>query len=49
MEQMKEDGELTEPWVSELGYDQLPCLSPVKLCHYFSVTGGIKDGSEAVF
>ena len=26
-----------------------PCLSPVKLCHYFSVTGDFDDGSEAVF
>ncbi len=25
------------------------CLSPVKLCHYFGVTEGMMDGSEAVF
>ncbi len=25
------------------------CLSPLKLCPYFSFTGGIEDGSEAVF
>ena len=25
------------------------CLSPVKLYHYFSVTGDFDDGSEAVF
>ena len=30
-------------------YIEVGCLSPVKLCHYFSVTGDFDDGSEAVF
>lgn len=25
------------------------CLSPVKLCHYLSVTGEMRDGSETLF
>ncbi len=25
------------------------CLSPLELCHYLCVTGGMGDGSEAVF
>lgn len=25
------------------------CLSPLELCHYLCVTGGIGDGSKAVF
>jgi len=32
---------ISMPLVSE-------CLSPLKLCHYFSVIGGIEDGSEGL-
>ena len=27
----------------------MPCLGPLKLCHYLSVTGGTRDGPETVF
>lgn len=30
-------------------FDGRMCLSPLELCHYFGFTGGMMDGSEAVF
>ena len=32
-----------------IGIDPSECLSPLELCHYLCVTGGMGDGSEAVF